>query len=50
MMGFYLHWSLVCYYLDDFIYDILAFEVCLEKLQSDIQAYKELIVLLRYAK
>ncbi len=46
MLVSYLHWNLVCHYLDDFIYVITASEVSSEKLQSEIQAYDELMVLL----
>ena len=46
MMVSYLHWSLVCHYLDDFISVIPASEVSSVKLHLDIQAYDELMVLL----
>lgn len=46
MMVSYLHWSLVCHYLDDFIYVIPASEVSSVRLHLDIQAYDELMVLL----
>ncbi len=46
MMVSYLHWSLVCHYLDDFIYVMPASEVSSVKLHLHIQAYDELMVLL----
>ena len=46
MMVSYLHWTLVCHYLDDYIYVIPASEVSSQKLQLDIKAYDELMALL----
>ena len=46
MMVSYLHWTLVCHYLDDFIYIIPASEVSSQRLHLDIKAYNELMALL----
>ena len=47
MMVSYLYWSLVCHYLDNFIYVIPASVVSSQKLQlEDIKAYDELMALL----
>lgn len=47
MIVFYLYWSFICHYLDDIIYLVVIFKDSnSEKLQSDIQTYNNLIVLL----
>lgn len=46
MMVFYLNWTLVCHYLDDFIYIIPASEVSSQRLYLDIEAYNKLEALL----